>query len=74
MKNINLLSITKNVFLKTPPEQAKMYFIEHDMKTSETLFTMAYQIKNLLNTSIIFLVLSAFFFTVNGLLVTSLGK
>jgi hypothetical protein len=70
-------SATENntdIFLDDPPVQSKSKFIEHNKEISENYFTAAYKIKNLLNPAIICLIFSTFFFTLNGILVTLLGK
>jgi hypothetical protein len=63
-----------NIFLENTPVEAKMFFIGNFISSSEFSFTMIDKIKSLLNTSIVCLVFSAFFFTLNGILVTFLGK
>ncbi|MEZ2303970.1 MAG: hypothetical protein ACBR13_19570 [Microcoleus sp.] len=70
----SIINDNTEIFLKSSPEQAKIYFIERDIKVSEKLLEKAYNIKKLLNKSIFFIVLSAFFFTFNGLLVTFLDR
>ena len=69
--------VTENntdIFLHELPEQSKGKFIKHNIELSVNYFTAAKEIKELLNPAIICLVLSAFFFTFNGLLVSCLGK
>lgn len=65
---------TTNMFLENTPVEAKIIAIESLINSCEFNFTWAYEIKNLLNISIICLVSSAFFFAINGILVTFLGK
>jgi len=65
---------TTNIFLECAPVEAKKFFIEDYTQSCENFFSVANEIKNLLNISIICLVFSAFFFAINGILVTFLGK
>jgi hypothetical protein len=71
---ISAIENNTDIFLGNTPVKAKMIFIESLIKSCEFSFTRAVEIKNLLNISIICLVFSAFFFTINGILVTFLGK
>ncbi|MEG4011157.1 MULTISPECIES: hypothetical protein [unclassified Microcoleus] len=63
-----------DIFLYELPEQSKSKFIQLNKELSVDYFTTANKIKKLLNPAIICLVLSAFLFTVNGLLVSFFGK
>lgn len=62
------------IFLEKDPVEAKMSFIEIFKEAWKASYIMINKVKILLNISIVFLVFSAFFFTINGILVTFLGK
>lgn len=77
MDIIRYMDTIKNntdIFLKNTSVEGKRIFIESLIQSCELHITWAYEIKNLLNISIVCLVSSAFFFAINGILVTFLGK
>jgi hypothetical protein len=65
---------TINIFLKHPPEMSKRMLIDYYARGCQGYFLYADEIRRSLNISIILLILTAFLFMVNGILVTFLGK
>jgi len=71
---INSIKDNTNIILRETSKSSKRQFIKAYIDAIEVYFTTAYKIRRLLNIGTICLVFSAFFFTVNGVLLTCLGK
>jgi hypothetical protein len=79
MSNPRLAEITHKgfickYFLSDPILDIKRMILKYNIDFFDYLNSEAHKIKNLLNQAIICLVLSAFFFTFNSVLVSFLGK